>query len=454
MTALRTKVPVRYRNPHASGDLTLELDVIENTPIEELNGNVTENSKMYKDWLHSEDAHDTPAILIGGGASINDHIEDIKNLQREGATVFAMNAASIWARKHGIEVDYQLILDAKPETVSLVDPLAKEHLFASQCSPKTLAAAKNLTLWHLARSNVEDLLPPDRVKEGGYVIVGGDSSVGICGLCLVFTQGYRELHCFGYDTSYRDGKGHGYKQRMNDTMPTMTTQWAGKEYTIALAMKDQCSNFIAFSAQLKDEGCDIHVYGEGLLQTMWRTEVSSLSEKDKYRLMWMFPHYRDISPGEQAVKFYVEKFKPVGRVIDFGCGTGKGAVKLHEAGLEPQLIDFADNSRDDVAEDFPFMEWDLTEKIPAESKYGFCTDVMEHIPTEDVDKVIQNIMTCSEEVFFMISTIPDLAGEAIGAILHNTVKPHKWWYRTFKNLGYKIEYDQDIEIASIFYVRN
>jgi len=445
---LRTQVPVRYKNPHASEDLVLGLDVIENTPSEAIEANTRANARKYHNWLQAKDVQGS-AILIGGGGSINDHIEDIQNLQSDGATVFAMNGASQWARAHGITPDYQVILDAKPETAGLVDPLAGGHLFSSQCDPMTTAAADNLTLWHLDRPGVEDLLPAKRVKEGGYCIVGGDASVGICALCLVYTQGFRDFHIFGYDTSYRDGKGHGYKQRINDTMPTIETNWAGKGYTISIAMKDQCQNFMAYSQALKDMGCAFTVYGEGLLQSVYRTDVSSLSEQDKYRLMWMFPVYRDISPGANVVQFFIDKFNPSGKIIDFGCGTGKAAVKMKEAGLQPLLIDFADNCRDPDA-DFPFLEWDLTDPIPAETEYGFCADVMEHIPQDDVGKVIDNIMASSEKVFFQISTVDDLGGDLIGATLHHTVNNHNWWLDQFS--AYTVEYDQDLGIASVFYV--
>ncbi len=447
---LREKVPVRYKNPDASDDLILGLDIIENTPVEEINDNILKNSFIYTKWLSAEVENDKPAILIGGGASINDHIKDIQNLQREGGIVFAMNGASSWACDNGIAVDYQVILDAKEETADLVDQSANEHLFASQCHTKTLCRSNKLTLWHLSRPGTEELFPAHRVRDGGYTLVGGDSSVGVCALCVAYILGFRDLHVFGYDTSYREGKSHGYKQRINATMPTMKTGWAGKEYTISLAMRDQCQLFMAYSSALKAEGCSFKVYGEGLLQSVYHADVDSLSEQDKYRLMWMFPDYRGVSPGEHIADFYIEQFKPEGKVIDFGCGTGRASIKLKAAGLEPLLIDFADNCRDEEAEDFPFLEWDLTEEIPGKAEYGFCTDVMEHIPTDDVDLVIKNIMDTVNNCFFQISTVDDVGGQMIGATLHHTVKPHNWWKDKFK--GYTVGFAQNLEVASLFHV--
>jgi len=451
---LRTKVPVRYKNPHASSDMMLDLEIIENTPPKDLEDNTRHNSLVYDNWLQVKEEHDIPAVLIAGGPSINDHIDDIKRLEKAGATIFAMNGSSGWARTHGIKVDAQIILDAKEETSTLVDSHAVNHYFSSQCHPKTTSASDNVTLWHLDRPEIESLLPPEKVKQGGYVIVGGDSTVGICSLCLAYTQGYRKLHCFGYDTSYKDKEGHGYTQAINKTMPTIPTNWAGVDYTISIAMKDQVGNFMAYSTALKGLGCEFEVYGTGLLQSVYHADISNLSEQDKYKLMWMFPSYRAVAPGESIADFYINKFKPTGRVIDFGCGTGRAGVRFSEAGYSVTLIDFADNCRDNNAMDLPFIEWDLTEEMPFSAENGFCTDVMEHIPTKDVGAVVDNIMNTVERCFFQISTVDDIGGDLIGSRLHLTVKDHDWWERLFKVSGYAIEWEEEQETASLFYISN
>jgi hypothetical protein len=51
----------------------------------------------------------------------------------------------------------------------------------------------------------------------------------------------------------------------------------------------------------------------------------------KYSRLWETPQYRAVAPGEIfAEKFLVHTNPKVGaHVIDFGCGTGRGALKLH-----------------------------------------------------------------------------------------------------------------------------
>jgi hypothetical protein len=57
-----------------------------------------------------------------------------------------------------------------------------------------------------------------------------------------------------------------------------------------------------------------------------------------------------------------------------------------------------------------FVEHDLTKPLDLRATYGFCTDVLEHIPTEDVDKVLDNCLSACQNVFFQIATVDDVMG--------------------------------------------
>lgn len=445
-------IQTTYQNPHASEGLKLSVLVVPNTSDEVIEKNIRFSSERYPKWLQAKDPHDGIAVLIGGGGSISDHIDDIRELQSKGATVFAMNGSSKWARGQGISVDYQVILDAKEDTYSLVDSGASEHVFASQCHKKTLENASNLTLFHLVTDDVETFLPPERVKQGGYVLLGGGATVGIVSLSVAYSQGFRELHVFGYDSSHREKKSHAYEQHQNKFMPTTEITWAGKTFEVSIAMKAQAEKFIIIAKLLKDMGCDIHLYGEGLLQTVYNTKTEDLTEREKYQTMWQFDTYRTVSPGEEIVDTFIEAFEPEGLVIDFGCGTGRAGIKMVERGLDVILVDFTDNCRDEEALCLQFIQHDLTKPLPIKSVHGYCTDVLEHIPTTDVASVIDNIMDASEKVFFQISTVHDVCGSIIGQSLHLTVQSHAWWKSLFKILGYKIELESDQGTASLFYI--
>ena len=58
---------------------------------------------------------------------------------------------------------------------------------------------------------------------------------------------------------------------MNEFIPTVNVEWAGKTYLSSVAMKAQAEKFQITGQALKREGCTINVHGEGLLPAMWNT---------------------------------------------------------------------------------------------------------------------------------------------------------------------------------------
>jgi len=444
-------IQMEYQNPDASAPLFVPVLVISNTPDEILAENIRINSAKDLPWLKSCPAHDGVAVMIGGGPSIKDEIETICHLMMEkDVAVFAMNAASHYLHAEGIPVDYQCIVDAKPESKDLIDPMAENHIFASQVNPETMDSIDSPIVCHLEIGEVEQFFPPEKRAKGGYVLLGGGAAVGNSALCMAYALGFREFHIFGYDSCHKEGKSHAYPQDMNLFIPTTEVTWAGKKFTASVAMKAQAERFQFTSKALKNRGCKLHVYGEGLLQTMYYAKPEDLTEKEKYQLMWEFDTYREHSPGEKVAELFLNLFEPHGTIIDFGCGTGRAGIIFVENGLDTLLVDFASNCRDEEAQVIPFVEWDLTNPMPFQSDYGYCTDVMEHIPPEDVEKVIKNILNSAGKVFFQISTVQDEMGEAIDQPLHLTVMPHEWWKEIFSE--YSIEWEQKLPEASIFYV--
>lgn len=444
-------VQMSVQNPHATMPLFIPVLVVRNTSDEDIARNIRANAALPLSWIAAAPEHERVAVLCGGGASIEGCLDDIRALVAGGADVFAMNAASRWLRGHAIAVDYQVIADAKPETATLVDTGAARHLFASQVHPDTMAAVMQPTVWHLESGDIEQYFPAERVRRGGYALIGGGATVGNSALCLAYAMGYRDLHVFGYDSCHRGNRSHAYSQPMNRFIPVVDVEWGGKHFRASVAMKAQAEKFQITAQALKQAGCTVTVHGDGLLQAMYTTPPKDLNERDKYRLLWQFDGYRDFSPGEEAVDEFLARVKPSGLIIDFGCGTGRAGLRLAAAGHDVMLVDFADNCRDDEALALPFLEWDLALPCPLQAPYGLCTDVMEHIPTPDVPAVIANILAAAGTVYFNVATRPDKFGEVIHARLHLTVRPHDWWAEQFRAHG-AIAWQEERAGASCFIV--
>jgi SAM-dependent methyltransferase len=186
------------------------------------------------------------------------------------------------------------------------------------------------------------------------------------------------------------------------------------------------------------------------------TVAIKTKEQRKYEKMWEIDDYRVISPGEQAAHDFLAQAKMPknAECIDFGCGTGRGGLMIALFGQAiVTLLDFAENALDDdvveITKTQPdrlqWLQADLVKPIPKVAPYGFCTDVMEHLPPEEVNIAIRNMMQSANHIFFQISTVDDVMGERIGEALHLTVRPYEWWLKKFRDLGAVIHWSQNYE---------
>jgi 2-polyprenyl-3-methyl-5-hydroxy-6-metoxy-1,4-benzoquinol methylase len=164
-----------------------------------------------------------------------------------------------------------------------------------------------------------------------------------------------------------------------------------------------------------------------------RVDLLANKERAKYEAIWELKDYRKNSPAEDEVGNIIVSFRPQMHhtIVDFGCGTGRAAKRFQEMGYSVTGIDIAKNCLDQDVKlsGLPFIEsclWDLPEDLMFD--YGYCIDVMEHIPESKVDLVIGNIFNCVRRgVFFVIDTNKDNFGRFINDDLHLTIHGQKWW---------------------------
>lgn len=186
-------------------------------------------------------------------------------------------------------------------------------------------------------------------------------------------------------------------------------------------------------------------------------------EQGKYATLWSRDEYRQVAPGEGVAPIFVQtaRPKPGAEVIDFGAGTGRGALMIALlSGARVHMLDFADNCLDEEvrqalttqAHALTFTQHDLTAPAPKSARYGFCTDVMEHIPTDQVELVLKNILAAAQHVFFQISCVDDVMGALIGAPLHLTVQPYAWWLKKLQAMDCVVHWSQDCGSHCMFYV--
>lgn len=177
------------------------------------------------------------------------------------------------------------------------------------------------------------------------------------------------------------------------------------------------------------------------------------AEKAKYEKMWGHKEYLKHSPG----KWYSDTFLELSEAragetaIDLGCGRGEGGKAIAKGGLKVTYLDLMKVKYARLA---PFVQQPLWNRIPGRDHYytyGYCCDVMEHIPIEYVTLVLERIRAATKFAFFGISNIPDNCGQLIGSPLHMTVMPYEWWLEKMKEIGTVID-ARDMLSQSLYYV--
>lgn len=184
----------------------------------------------------------------------------------------------------------------------------------------------------------------------------------------------------------------------------------------------------------------------------------------KYGAMWEKPEYRIVSPGEEWVGLFLARCQPHrnAHIIDFGCGTGRASLKLATMGYKVTMVDFVNNSLDQQVRDamnsgqyqLEFLKHDLEKPLPIFAEFGICADVMEHIPTMRVDKVIGNALKAAQHVFFGICTEDDACGDLIGETLHMTVRPYSWWLKKIALQDAVVHWSIENKRHAIFFCSN
>lgn len=241
-----------------------------NTPPEVIRQQVEANLARDLPLFVGQPAHRGCALIVGGGPSLTDMLPGLRFHHRRKGIIFALNGAHDWLMERGIVPDFHVLLDARQENVRFVQKPHKAvtYLIASQCHPEVFEALKgqNVIQWNACLPNPDyDREIAEAFKHKPVMMVGGGSTVGLKTINLTYLWGFRKIHLYGFDSSYRDGKNHAYRQDINDAESLVEVTESGKTFTCAPWMARQAGEFQGQLVQLQGLGVSIHVHGDGLI---------------------------------------------------------------------------------------------------------------------------------------------------------------------------------------------
>jgi 2-polyprenyl-3-methyl-5-hydroxy-6-metoxy-1,4-benzoquinol methylase len=170
------------------------------------------------------------------------------------------------------------------------------------------------------------------------------------------------------------------------------------------------------------------------------------SERSKYEDIWSVEQYKDYSPGEENVARFLSVIKPNRgeSLVDLGCGAGIAGKELKENGLDVYWVDLTDSALDNEIDRKRFTKCSIWERNWTRKRtmgwdYGFCCDVLEHIPTEFTMLTLDRITSSCRTTWLQIAFEPDSFGPLIGQPLHLTVQSFTWWRDRIAKFGKLVE---------------
>lgn len=250
------------------GDTVTSLDLVVNSP--DITENIKSAIKLPFPLLVEQPEHDGHAVIIGGAASLASTLESIKQRAENGQHVFALNNTYRYLCENGINPDYHVMLDARPENAAFVPDDCKA-LYASQCHPKVFEKVSEATIWHTATDGIQEVIDG---RES--TLIGGGSTVGLRAMVVAYVMGYRKIHVYGMDSSYHENEHHAYEQDLNNNEHVIDVVCNGVNYKAAPWMVNQAEEFKDLACQLTQMGCVLTVHGTGLIPDLARTMSSTI----------------------------------------------------------------------------------------------------------------------------------------------------------------------------------
>lgn len=355
----------------------------------------------------TDDWKDEPAFIIGGGSSLRDF--DFDRLIGKGHAIAVNNGweAVPWA-------EYCFFADRRWWDWNHKKVIDYEGLLVSR------SAVPNHGITNLKRIGRTNRHPISR---------SADCVAGFCGganaLNLAYILGANPIFLLGFDMY--PGNWHDWHQA-----PHVDNQHRNKfiPYMEWMAEEIKKDGFRVYNTNLKSR---LRCFPFIDLEELMQLDDLSKIEHEKYERVWESAAYRKISPGmldcEKALGLM--GMLPDDTLYDFGAGPGRATSWFLDQNIHATAIDIARNALEDAW--VPFVHaslWALPAKLPV-ADWGYCCDVMEHIPREKVNDVFRNIRAkTSQGVYFNIATRKDNMGpKLIGSPLHLVVESGEWWRR-------------------------
>ena len=226
-----------------------------------------------------------PAVIIGGGPSVDQEIKRIRLLQATGCKLVAIERMASWCQDHEIIPDYLAILDASedvPSSLQYVHPRTV-CITATQCGQAVidmLQGKRDVYCFNCPSGSLDlPTLFAQAVSQKQTVLNAG-GSVTLAAMTIAMALGMKTLHIFGFDCHVGQGAYAPGITGVGVTHPTyLEVEVDGQVFTTTGPYLSFAQQFFPLMETARVMGFvkSINVYGDSLVNAMgniWLKEES------------------------------------------------------------------------------------------------------------------------------------------------------------------------------------
>lgn len=239
--------------------------------------NIRNNIRRHLPQMKVHETSPQRIAIVGGGWSLNETIEELRDVIFRGAKIIALNGSANWLVEHNFRPSMHIVLDARPVNANFFkyDIPDCKYFLASQCHPTSFEAVegRDVTIFHVVSTNGElERKRLDNFYNKRWQEVPSSGTVGIVAILLCRLLGFKFQHIFGMDSCYspHDGSHHAYSQPWNDPEGWGEFWIAGRKFKCSAWQASQCGEFLDMLKTAGDHVC-LDIHGDGALAHILKT---------------------------------------------------------------------------------------------------------------------------------------------------------------------------------------
>jgi hypothetical protein len=192
-----------------------------NTPDDTLVQQIAASIRRGYPQVRAQAVQGERVCLVGGGPSLNDTADELRDLVFAGAKVVTVNGAYHWCLERNIRPSAQIVLDARPTNTRFIEPAIPQcrYLLASQCHPSLWDAVEgrpDVWIWHAVGEGNAHREVLDRYYLGRWHGIPGGTTVAMRAIALLRMVGFVRMDLFGIDSCWMGAQHHAFAQPENE----------------------------------------------------------------------------------------------------------------------------------------------------------------------------------------------------------------------------------------------